>query len=766
MNAPYDGDRTQGTGGDPADQPAPDQAPVSARPAPGLPWSSPQPEPYPQDPYVQGAYASDPYREPDPLTDVSYDRAAHPPPPPGSVPPAQPLYQAPPAPQHGPDPQLYAAPPAPEPDGPGRHLPYGDAAGDTRYLGVDDLLTESAQPQAQPDAFAHLYRDQDATPQQAPQGPPQNALQYQPQYEPGYRPQPQHPQQPYAQQQPQHPQPAPPPEQPAVPPQRSGGRVSSLAKSSAVMAAGTLVSRITGFIRQLLLVAALGTTVLGDAYSVAFTLPTMIYILTIGGGLNSVFVPQLVRAMKDDEDGGEAYANRLLTLVSVILGGLVLVAVLAAPLLVRMMSVSIADNPTHNSVAVAFARYCLPTIFFMGIHVVMGQILNARGRFGAMMWTPVLNNLVVIATFGLFLWVYGTQNTSGMTTATITDEGLRLLGIGTLLGLVVQALAMVPYLRAADFRLRPRFDWKGQGLGKAAALAKWTVLFVLANQAGLLVVTQLATWAGDNAAEAGHDGSGILAYNSALLIWQMPQAIITVSVMAALLPRISRAAADGEPLAVRDDISHGLRTSAVAMVPVAFGFVALGIPMSLLLFGSGGTDGARSIGLVLMAFGLGLVPYSVQYVVLRGFYAYEDTRTPFYNTLIVAAANAALSGLSFLLLPDRYAVVGMAAAYGIAYAIGVGVAWRRLKTRTGDLDGPRVVRTYTRLALASVPAAVVSGLIALGLLKALGEGFFGALVALALGGVALLGIFYVTARRLRIEELNSLVGMVRGRLGR
>jgi putative peptidoglycan lipid II flippase len=293
------------------------------------------------------------------------------------------------------------------------------------------------------------------------------------------------------------------------------------------------------------------------------------------------------------------------------------------------------------------------------------------------------------------------------------------------------------------------------------------VLFVLANQLGFIVITQLATWAGESAAGEGHAGTGILAYQSALLIWQLPQAVITVSVMAALLPRISRAAADGEPAAVRDDISYGLRTSAVAIVPVAFGFVALGVPMCLLMFGSSGIDAARSIGYVLMAFGVGLIPFSVQYVVLRGFYAYEDTRTPFYNTLVVAAVSAASSALCFVTLPDRFAVVGMAGCYGLAYAVGVGVAWRRLKTRTGgDLDGSRVLRAYARLSLAGLPAALAAGAVGWALMRALGQGFAGALAAVVVGGIVLLAVFYAAARRLRIEELNAMVGMVRSRLGR
>ncbi|MFE5968692.1 murein biosynthesis integral membrane protein MurJ [Streptomyces sp. NPDC056463] len=734
MNAPYDGDRGQDAGGTepsgPAATPGPGRPPVppSQQQSASDPYAQNQ---YAQDPYVQDAYTHDPYQArdlsaQDPVTEALYDRAAHPPPPPGTYQEPQPLYQQPATPQHAPDPRVWAQTPAPEPDGPSRHLPYGDDARTVQFTGVDDLVTRAGDEQPEPDAFAHLYRDQQTPGQVPPPAPEPNPM-------------------------------------PAPAPKKSG-RASGLLKSSAVMAAGTLVSRLTGFVRSLVITGALGAALLGDTFTIAYTLPTMIYILTVGGGLNSVFVPQLVRSMKNDEDGGEAYANRLLTLVMVALGAIVVIAVFAAPLLIRLMSNTIADDAAANSVAVTFARYCLPTIFFMGVHVVMGQILNARGKFGAMMWTPVLNNIVMIVTFGLFIWVYGTSAESQMGVQTIPEDGIRLLGIGTLLGLVVQALAMIPYLRETGFRFRPRFDWKGHGLGKTVKLAKWTVLFVLANQAGVLVVTQLATAAGE---ESGKNGAGFLAYSNAQLIWGMPQAIITVSVMAALLPRISRAAHDDDPGAVRDDISQGLRNSAVAIVPVAFAFLALGVPMCTLLYASSGVQAAQGMGYILMAFGLGLIPYSVQYVVLRGFYAYEDTRTPFYNTVIVAAVNAAASAACYFVLPAQWAVVGMAASYGLAYAVGVGVAWRRLRNRLGgDLDGAHIMRTYARLCLASLPAAIVAGAVGFGLLKLLGEGALGSLVALVVGGVVLLGVFFVAAKRMRIAELNSMVGMVRGRLGR
>ncbi|MFF9493407.1 murein biosynthesis integral membrane protein MurJ [Streptomyces flaveolus] len=793
MNAPYDGDRGQAVDG-------------SGHPEGPVPDHGRTPPQPPADMYLQDAYDQDPYRAQDlsaqdPVSEALYDRAAHPPPPPGTYPPQQPLYGPPPQSPYAPDPRVWAQTPAPEPEGPTQYLPYGDDPRTTQFVGVDDLVTQAGEQRHEPDAFAHLFRDQQQggghpsyddqapfpSPAPAPgqygaapgpdqyrgtQGPGPYANTPAPGQYGGTAPAPgpyaapaagQYAAAPTAEAAEAPVQGAEPAATSAAAPKK-GGRAGGLLKSSAVMAAGTMVSRLTGFIRSALIVSALGVGLLGDTFQVAYQLPTMIYILTVGGGLNSVFVPQLVRAMKDDEDGGEAFANRLLTLVMVALGALTAITVFAAPLLIRVLSNPVASNPAANEVGITFVRYFLPSIFFMGLHVVMGQILNARGRFGAMMWTPVLNNIVIIVTLGMFIWVYGTAETSGMKVTSIPPEGQRLLGVGVLLGLVVQSLAMIPYLRETGFRLRLRFDWRGHGLGKAVTLAKWTVLFVLANQAGAMIVIQLSTAAG---AASPVDGTGFAAYANAQLIWGLPQAIITVSLMAALLPRISRSASEDDGGAVRDDISQGLRTTAVAIVPVSFGFVSLGIPMCTLMFGSSGTSEATNMGYMLMAFGLGLIPYSVQYVVLRAFYAYEDTRTPFYNTVIVAAFNAAASALCYLLLPARWAVVGMAAAYGLAYAIGVGVAWRRLRKRLGgDLDGARVLRTYARLCIASVPAALLSGAACYGIGQALGQGVVGSLAALLAGAAVLFGVFFVAARRMRIEEVNSLVGMVRGRLGR
>jgi putative peptidoglycan lipid II flippase len=811
MSAPRDGRTQQGRGGRGPNRGTPPAAPGPDQQSQGTdPYLD---ETYARDPYAQDPYGQDPYvQDPYPQNQQPYpQQQAYPPAQPyaqdqqySQDPPyapdqpyvqeqqyAQPPYPQQPYPQQGYQQPGYGAPQYQQPYEQQQQQPYGGPAAPdgatvpgfgppqgfsqpygqsvpqpaqppAAEVGVDELLThatrskqDSSNQDADSDPYAYLFRESD-----------------QASYAPGwygeagggdaeatgtipllrFNPM------------------APPPPSavagvPAAPPGgKQGGKSGGILGSSAIMAAGTLVSRGTGFIRTMVITFAIGVDRMGDSYNVANTLPTLLYILVGGGALNAVFVPQLVRSMKNDEDGGQAYANRLLTLIVVGLGGVVFVTVLAAPLLVRLVSASIMRDPQSAEVTVALARYCLPTIFFMGVHVVMGQILNARGRFGAMMWTPVLNNIVVIFTFGMYAWVYGSFNKTGVNPHNISPEGVRLLGIGTLLGLVVQSLSMIPYLRAAEFRFRPRFDWRGHGLGHAAKLAKWTFLFVLANQAGYLVVTQLATAAGN---ASGRNGAGLSAYSNALLIWQLPQAVITVSVMGAVLPRISRAAADGQAASVRDDLSYGLRTSAVAIVPAAFLFLSLGPVIGSVLYGFGNSSqGGASIGWMLSAFALGLIPYSAQYVLLRGFYAYEDTRTPFYNTVWVAASNALLSGFCYLVLPADWAVTGMAFAYGFSYLVGLLVALPRLKRRIGDLDGPRCKRTYGRLIGASIIPAVIGFTVSKLIVDSLGGGLLPDIAALVVGAVLQIGLFVVIAQRMRIEELTGLIGMVRTKLGR
>ncbi|MET9412216.1 murein biosynthesis integral membrane protein MurJ [Streptomyces sp. NPDC002935] len=538
----------------------------------------------------------------------------------------------------------------------------------------------------------------------------------------------------------------------AAPKQAKAGGV---LRSSALMAAGTLVSRATGLIRQVLQAAALGTGLLATTYNQANTVPTSLYFLLIGGALNSVLVPQLVRARAEDPDGGAAFEQRLVTLVLCVLGVGAALATWAAP---EIISIYQHDTPaTHDAfeLTVVFARFLLPQIFFYGVFSIFGQILNARNRFGAMMWTPVLNNVVLITMFGLYLGMM----TAPEKVSDITDTQVRLLGIGTTLALALQALALIPYAHAAGFRLRPRFDWRGSGLRKSVNAARWTLLFVLANLVASTVVTRLAS-AADGALP--DDGVGYTAYSYAQQIWMLPQSIVTVSLVTAILPRMSRAVTEHRLDGLRADLSRALRVSGVIIVPAAFFFVAFGPQIAQLLFAHGATDASDTVplGHMLQAFGLGLIPFSAQYLLLRGFYAFEDTRTPFRMALWISGINIALAVVCHLLLSPRWAVTGMAAAYALSYAIGLLMTGLRLRKRTeGLLDGRRICRTYTKLTAAATGAGAAGWLIARFCSHNLASVSWTPAASLAAGGIAMALLFVLFARLLRIGELRSLPGL-------
>ncbi|MFI1205692.1 murein biosynthesis integral membrane protein MurJ [Streptomyces sp. NPDC020883] len=538
----------------------------------------------------------------------------------------------------------------------------------------------------------------------------------------------------------------------AAPKKAKGG---GLLRSSALMAAGTVVSRATGLIRQVLQAAALGTGLLATTYNQANTVPTSLYFLLIGGALNSVLVPQLVRARAEDPDGDTAFEQRLVTLVLCVLGVGTALATWAAP---EIISVYQRDTPaTHDAfeLTVVFARFLLPQIFFYGVFSIFGQVLNARSRFGAMMWTPVLNNLVLIAMFGLYLGLM----TAPEQVSDITDTQVRLLGIGTTLALALQALALIPYAHAAGFRFRLRFDWRGTGLRKSVNAARWTLLFVLANLVASTVVTRLAS-AADTALP--HDGVGYTAYSYAQQIWMLPQSIVTVSLVTALLPRMSQAVTEHRIDDLRADLSRALRVSGVIIVPAAFFFLAFGPQIAQLLFAHGTADAATTVplGHMLQAFGLGLIPFSAQYLLLRGFYAFEDTRTPFRMALWISAANIALAVACHLLLPPRWAVTGMAAAYALSYVIGLLLTALRLRRRTeGLLDGRRICRTYARLTAAAIAAGGAGWLIAHFCSQSLASASWAPTLSLAAGGIAMVLLFLLFARISRIAELRSLPGL-------
>ncbi|MER5832111.1 murein biosynthesis integral membrane protein MurJ [Streptomyces sp. NPDC002130] len=538
-------------------------------------------------------------------------------------------------------------------------------------------------------------------------------------------------------------------------PVRSGkGERGGPARSSLWMALGTMVSRATGLIRQVLQGAALGTGLLASTYNTANTVPTSLYTLVIGGALNAVLVPQLVRARATEADGGRAYEQRLVTLVLCVLAAGTALAVWAAPQIVGLYMRDTADSHEAFELTVVFARFLLPQIFFYGLFGILGQVLNAREKFGAMMWTPVLNNVVLIGMFAAYLGLMTVPDR----VEDITATQVRLLGLGTTAGIALQALALIPFLRSAGFRFRPRFDWRGTGLGRSVHAAKWTLLFVLVNQVALTVVTNFANAADQALPDAG---AGYSAYMYAQTIWMLPQSIVTVSLVTALLPRMSRAAAEGRVAELRADLSRALRVSGVVIVPAGFLFLALGPQISSLLFAHGAADAASAqpLGQMLQAFGLGLIPFSAQYLLLRAFYAFEDTRTPFFMATWIAAVNIALVTLCHLLLPARWAVTGMAGAYTVSYLAGLVVtAWRLRGRLGGRLDEGELRRTYTKLVGAAALAAGLGWGAARGCAASLGTGTWPTALGLAAGTLVMAAGYLALARLMGVGELRGFAG--------
>jgi putative peptidoglycan lipid II flippase len=545
--------------------------------------------------------------------------------------------------------------------------------------------------------------------------------------------------------------------------------------NTAVMAAGTVVSRFSGFIRSTLLAAALGISLHADIFTVANTVPNMLYILLAGGVFNAVLVPQLVRAMKNDADAGAAYVDRVITLAVLFLGTVTVLLVVCAPLVMQLVLGSEYDGRglvEERQSAVDFARFCLPQVFFYGMFVLIGQVLNARGRFGPMMWAPIANNVISVAVLVTYLFVFGPA-TKAEQHGPFTPGQESLLGIGSTLGIAAQLLILVPYLRSAGIRYRPRFDFRGVGLGQTFRLAVWTVLFVVVNQVAYVVVVRLAS----NGTAAADDGTGITIYSSVMLVVMVPHSIITVSLATAILPRLSAAAAAGDMTRLAATLGSTLRTALSVVVPFAALLPSIALPLAQVIWGHGATrDTYYRFESSMVLFGFAVVAFTVHYLMLRGFYALERNRTVFWVQCVIAATNITLAIL-FVGRVDPWDTSPMLIlAYGGAYTVGAtlsSVVLVRLLRRGGHpAGGARAWRGFVLrlLAAAAVVWAVARFLDLVAsdtideLVSSPGWVWAGVeLVVVSAGaGMALLG----AAKLLRLDEVNSVVGTVLARVRR
>jgi len=537
----------------------------------------------------------------------------------------------------------------------------------------------------------------------------------------------------------------------------SGG----VGRASALLASGTLVSRLLGFASALVLAAALGQASVGDAFALANQLPNNIYAIIAGGLLSAILVPQIVRAEKH-ADGGQQYINRLVTLGLTVFLLIAIVATLAGPLLVQLYSNQGTRGLSAEQVELAnlFAYWCLPQIFFYAVYSLLGEVLNARRYFGPFTWAPVVNNVVAIGGLAAFIGIYGSYDPDAA--VSVWNSSMIALVAGTAtLGVAAQALFLVFFWKRAGLSFRPDFRWRGVGLGNAGKAAAWTFAMICVTQLAGIVQNQVAS-------TASGEGASYATLRYAWLIFMLPHSIAAVSIATAYFTRMSANARDRDLDAVRRDLSSSLRTIGLVLVFSAVGLIVLAYPFSA-LFANTFAETAQ-MAPVLIFYLLGLVQFSTLFVLQRTFYALEDTRTPFFFTLLQSSLFV-IGALAVSTWPTQQIGIGIALVTSIAGTVQMLVAAFILNRRLHGIDARRVLRSYGVYLLAALPAAAAG----VALLLALGgttEGGFAvaskltAVLSMAIiGGV--MGLVYLGVLALaKNPELRSVTGPVLKRLRR
>jgi putative peptidoglycan lipid II flippase len=514
--------------------------------------------------------------------------------------------------------------------------------------------------------------------------------------------------------------------------------------TSRAIAVASLASRVTGFLRSSLLVAALGIHGVGDAYNVANNLPNMVYELLLGGVLSSVLIPLLVGAQEEDPDDGVAYTQRLLSIATAALGAMTLLAVAAAPLFAD----GLVANHSERSLASIFATLLLPEIFFYGIGAMLMAVLNVRHSFAPGAWAPVLNNVILIGTVVTFWALPGPKS---LTPATMTTPQILVIGIGTTLGIVAQALVLIPALRRSGFYWQWRFRARPHEIGRmkeVGALAGWVLAYVVASQIGVTVI-----------AKVGVTHHAFTAFTNADLLLQMPYGILVVSLLTAIMPRLSRAAARGQTSDVIDDLGLGARLSAIGLIPITAGFIVLSQSLTVVLFayGQDSIAGARAIGTALAASAFGLFPFALVMLQLRVFYAMRDGRTPaLINVFMVATKVTIVIVCANTLKTSLHFAEGLTVATSTSYVVGAVVGHITLTRRLGRLQFRSVARVVAQIGLASVLGGAVALAVVVASTHALGDSRLGSVVGLLGGGLLGLAVMVAVAWRLRIPEVRHL----------
>ncbi|WP_129657139.1 murein biosynthesis integral membrane protein MurJ [Rothia halotolerans] len=543
------------------------------------------------------------------------------------------------------------------------------------------------------------------------------------------------------------------------------------ARSSVIMAAGTLVSRVLGFVKALLIATAIGAQTTGDIFQLANQLPNLIYVLVAGGVFNAVLVPQIIKATKNP-DGGADYISRLLSLAVIGLAVLTTAVVLLARPIITVVS----TNWTQDQIdfGVTFALWCFPQLFFYGLYTVVGQILNARGAFGAYMWAPALNNVVAIAALLVFIWMYGTNASAGHSMENWTGgQTFWLAGMATV-GVAAQALILFLPLKRLRLGLGVKLGWRGIGLSTAAKIASWTLATGIIANLSFLFLTKVASSATgareEIVARTGEAVAGPALLDYSTMLYQLPHGVIGLSIATVLFNRMAYSAGDRDHSGMISSLSQGLRIASVATIFCAVALIVYAGPVGMMF--SGGEPGAGAVmGQLVTVIALGGPFLTIAFMMGRMFYASEDARTPLVVQVLSALITIALGALVLAFAPAQYVAFYVAALYVFMNVFSTLLYHRALKRWLGDYDVASIVKTHLRVSLAAILAGVV-GYVVLQLVGGSSpEGFpwggpiNGMLTALL--GLAVMGVVYLGALKLfRVRELSGLMAPIRARFGR
>ncbi len=527
----------------------------------------------------------------------------------------------------------------------------------------------------------------------------------------------------------------------------------STGRSSLIMAAGTVTSRVLGFARAVLLAATIGvTTDAADAFGVANQLPNNVYAIIAGGVLNAVLVPQIVKA-RSHHDGGQTYIDRLVTLILVVFAGATVLTTAAAPWLVSLYTSG--WSAEQLALATAFAYWCLPQLFFYGLYSLLGEVLNARSAFGPFMWAPVLNNIVAIGGLVAYVVLFGADPTGARAISGWGADQISLIAATATAGVAAQALILLVFWKRVGLKLGLNFKWRGVGLRPAAKAASWTLGMVLVTQLGGLVQTVVASSTVAARATQGLAIASIAASSIAWLIFMLPHSIATVSIATASFTKISTHAADGDIEEFKRQVGASLRAILAFSFFATAALIVLAYPVSRVFVGE--YPATVALGNVLIAFMVGLVPFSFVFMLQRAFYALEDTRTPFIFTSIQTVVFIASALVIAQTVEPRWLVAALALASSLSILVQAIIAYRLLRRKIGAFQGVGLTKATTRmLAAAGLSAGAGAGIL-VGTSSLVAGSFalssvLGAVTVSAGIGVVMLLVYFAVIALLGIEE--------------